>query len=84
MTDREEFKQKFANNKFDEVALCSKDGTCITYWTVDEIYSYFQSKQQEKIEEIKKLTKGKGGTKYGIWADGYLDAIKKVLEILEK
>lgn len=48
------------------------------------IYSWFQSKQQEKIEEIKKLTKGKGGIKYGIWADGYLDAIKKVLEILER
>jgi len=49
----------------------------------NELWSWFQSKQQEKIEEIKKLTKGKGGTKYGIWADGYLDAIKKVLEILE-
>ena len=50
----------------------------------NELWSWFQSKQQEKIEEIKKLTKGKGGTKYGIWADGYLDAIKKVLEILER
>ena len=71
MTNRQEF--------FD---LCWK--LKLNSLKTNELWSWFQSKQQEKIEEIKKLTKGKGGTKYGIWADGYLDAIKKVLEILER
>jgi len=73
-TEREEFEKML-------------DTLSVEIWSgsdLNKLWSYFQSKQQEKIEEIKKLTKGKGGTKYGIWADGYLDAIKKVLEILER
>ncbi len=53
MTDkdkREEFRKRFADNSYEEVGICSGD-ILLTYWTVDELWSWIQQYRDEAVKE---------------------------------